>query len=153
AYGAVLPRWLSRFPGWAESARRLGPVLGVLAAGLVGVILVQEFFLFEGHKTLAALLARMLKLAPPEGLPAAVSAAAPWAPWAIAVVAAALLALVAAGLCFAVIPGRDPLGLSLRGRTLYVYAAELLLVLTFVHFRITVPGVFRQGIFIHYWPF
>ena len=45
-----------------------------------------------------------------------------------AVVAAGLAGLIAAGITFAVVPDRDPLGLSERGRMLYVYAAEGLLV-------------------------
>jgi hypothetical protein len=51
-----------------------------------------------------------------------------------------------------VVPGRDPFGLSERGRTLYVYAVELLLVLLFVHLRMTVPELFG-GRLIQYWSF
>ena len=43
--------------------------------------------------------------------------------------------------------------MSERGRTVYVYAAEVLLVLLFVHFKLTMPSLFKHGIFIHYWPF
>jgi hypothetical protein len=146
AYGVGLPRWRTRWPDWAEAGRRLGPVLGVLATLLVGVILIQETVVYEGHQVVAALLTG-------SGMPAHAPAAAPMAWPAVAGVAGALLALIAAGLCFAVRPGRDPLGLSPRGRTLYVYAADVLLVLMFVHFRLTWSGLFRLGLFVQYWPF
>jgi hypothetical protein len=126
-YGLGFSRLLPRGSGWAESSRRIGPILGVLASALVIVVLAQETVLYE--------------------------AVTPMAPAAIATVALALLGIIAASLCFAVVPGRDPLGLSEQGRTSYVYAAEVLLVLVFVHFRITMPGLFRHGIFMQYWPF
>jgi hypothetical protein len=70
----------------------------------------------------------------------------------ILVIIAALFILMISGIRFAVVPGRDPFGLSERGRTLYVYAVELLLVLFFVHLRMTVPELF-SGWLIHYWQF
>jgi hypothetical protein len=151
-YGAAFPRWLRPLTAWAETGRRTGPVLGALAAILVGVILAQEVFVFDGHRTLGVLLARMLRQTPPEAW-AAAPGAEPMAPWAVALVAAGLLALVGAGVCFAALPGRDPLGLSVRGRTLYVYAAEVLLILLFVHLRLTAPWLFRLDLFAKYWPF
>ena len=57
----------------------------------------------------------------------------------------------AAGLSAAVIPGRDPLGLSDRGRTAYVYGAEAMLGLGFMHIRLTMPWLF-SGAFARYWP-
>jgi hypothetical protein len=71
-------------------------------------------------------------------------------PSAIAGVAAALLGLMAAGISFAVLPGRDPLGLSERGRKLYVYAAEFLLVLLFLHLWLTMPQLFGTRL-AQYW--
>ena len=56
------------------------------------------------------------------------------------------------GIRFAVVPGGDPLGLSERGRTLYVYAVEVLLVLLFVHLRLTVPQLFG-GWLLRFWTF
>ncbi len=153
-YGLAPRRWLPHTSNWAASCRRLGPALAIAAALLVPVILVQEAALFEGHKTIATLVSRMLRLPPPPALAAgAMAVGAPMAPVAIGVVAVALLVLITAGINFAVRPGADPLGLSERGRTLYVYGAEVLVVLVFVHFRLTVPGVFRQGFFLQYWPF
>ncbi len=54
-------------------------------------------------------------LVPEEGTPLAIPA--------VVVVAAALAGLIAAALTFAVVGRLDPLGLSDRGRTAYVYAA------------------------------
>jgi hypothetical protein len=68
--------------------------------------------------------------------------------WAIG---AALVGLAIAALAAALLPGRDPLGLSERGRTVYVYAAEGLAALLFLHIRVTMPWLFR-GWFIQFWP-
>lgn len=66
----------------------------------------------------------------------------------------AVTILAAAILCvyFALSPAHDPLELSERWRPGYVYAAEALLVLLFVHIRLTVPEIFT-GLFTAYWPF
>ena len=72
-------------------------------------------------------------------------------PTALATVIAALLGLFAAALVAALVPGRDPLGLSERGRTAYVYAAEAILALLFLHVRLTMPWMFT-GLFSRYWP-
>jgi hypothetical protein len=63
----------------------------------------------------------------------------------------ALAGLAAAALLAALVPGRDPLGLSERGRTVYVYAAEGLAALAFVHIRVTMPWLF-SGWFLRFWP-
>jgi hypothetical protein len=47
---------------------------------------------------------------------------------------------------------RDPLRLPELGRTAYVYVAELLLVLLFVHIRFNVPEIFL-GTMVRYWTF
>jgi hypothetical protein len=117
--GVALVRLLRSRPEWAECARRLGPGLGGLASLVLLAVLVQEALLYQ-----VAL------------------RATPMAPWAIALVAAGLVMLMVAGLTFAVLPARDPLGLSERGRLLYVYAAEVLLALLFLHARLTVPQLF-----------
>ena len=70
---------------------------------------------------------------------------------AIALVAATLIGLSAASLAAAMLPGRDPLGLSERGRQAYVYATEILLAFCFVHIRLTMPWLFH-GFFAQYWP-
>jgi hypothetical protein len=128
-YGVALPRWLARDPEWVRWGRRFGPALGVLASLTLLVLLVQEFRLYDP-------LTRRTPMAWPEVL----------------VVLAALLMLMVSGIRFAVVPGRDPFGLSERGRSLYIYAVELLLVLLFVHLRLTVPELFR-GWLTRYWTF
>jgi len=52
---------------------------------------------------------------------------------------------------FALSPNHDPLALSERGRMKYVYAAELMLTLLFMHIRLTMPWLFH-GFFEDYWP-
>ena len=71
---------------------------------------------------------------------------------AVGIVAGALILF--AGLCLAaaLIPGRDPLRLSESRKTLWVYAAEGLLALLFLHLRLALPWLFA-GIFQAYWPF
>lgn len=69
----------------------------------------------------------------------------------IAAVALAIFLMAVAAIALAVIPGRDPLRLSDRGRTVYVYAAEILLALLFLHIRLTMPYLFH-GFFQRYWP-
>ncbi len=71
--------------------------------------------------------------------------------WAEAVVGASLIGLAVAAIIAAVVPGRDPLGLSERGRQAYVYGAEVLLAATFVHIRICRPEWFT-GYFEQFWP-
>ena len=53
---------------------------------------------------------------------------------------------------FALSPKHDPLNLSERGRMKYVYVAELMLALLFLHVRLTMPWLFT-GFFEQYWPF
>lgn len=129
-YGVGFVRVLPPTSNWTGSARQLGPVLGALACIMLLLVLGHEVFLY--HADLGR---------------------TPMMPWAILLVAAALAGLIVAGISFAVMPGRELFGLSERGRMLYVYAGEVLLALLFVHLRLTVPELFRLGIFSHYWPF
>ncbi len=119
-YGVALPRWLAHDAEWVRWGRRFGPALGVLASLTLLVLLVQEFRLYDP-------LTRHTPMARSEVL----------------IVLAALITLMVSGVRFAVVPGRDPFGLSERGRTLYIYAVELLLVLLFLHVRLNVPELFR----------
>jgi hypothetical protein len=69
---------------------------------------------------------------------------------AVLAVLAALVALVVAAVRLALSARPDPLGLGQRGRMTYVYLAELLLVLVFVHVRLNVPELF-VGALVRYW--
>jgi hypothetical protein len=128
-YGVGLARWLPAERDWSRCSRGSGPVLGLLAAAVLLLILVQELVLYDP-----------------------VTRRTDMAPAAAVGVGVALVVLIAAGISFAVMPDRDPFGLSERGRMLYVYAAEVLLLLLFVHIRLNAPQLFR-GIGARYWPF
>jgi hypothetical protein len=126
-YGVGMARLLPQASAWRESFRRLAPWLGALAVVMMAVVLVHEGLLFDPE----------VKKTPMQ-----------W-PGVLAV-GLGLVVLIISGLVFAVAPGRDPLGLSERKRTLYVYGCELLLVLIFVHVRLNVPQLFG-GWGARYW--
>jgi hypothetical protein len=72
-----------------------------------------------------------------------------------AALTAIVVTLIAAVICcvlFAWSRDYDPLGLSERNRSNYVYAAEVILALLFLHVRLTLPWLFT-GFFERYWPF
>jgi hypothetical protein len=126
-YGVALPRWLAGDGEWVRCTRRFGPIVGLLASLILLIVLVQEFRLYDPATRRTPML----------GLE-------------VLVMIAALVTLMVSGVRFAVVPGRDPFGLSERGRSLYVYAVELLLVLLFLHVRLNVPELFR-GWAAKYW--
>jgi hypothetical protein len=126
-YGLGLVKLLRRENEWTRAAARLVPELIFVAAALVFVVLASEVAAFAA-----------------DGLVPIV--------WSARVaVLVALAMMTAAALAAALLLGRDPLGLSERGRTAYVYAAEVLLVLAFVHVRVTIPWLFH-GWYRPYWP-
>lgn len=128
-YGLLLARLGTFLPAWADAGRRSGPVFGVLAFVALLVVIGQELALFRPA----------LKQTPMH-------------PAGVTVVIVVLLWLMAAQIRFAVVPGRDPFGLSDRRRTLYVYLAELLLAGLFVHVRLNLPWLF-SGRLMQYWTF
>jgi len=72
--------------------------------------------------------------------------------WPVAlVVLATLIGLSCACVAFALLSGEDPFDLDERGRMNYVYGAEVLVVLTLAHARLTMPWLFG-GFFQTYWP-
>ena len=125
-YGFGLVKLVRRENAWTAGAARLMP--GLVGAGVLATLCVL------GSE--AYLLAR-------DG-----SAYMAWP--GIVAVAAALLGTAAAALLAAVVPGRDPLGLSEKQRTVYVYAAEALIALFCLHLRVTVPELFT-GLVQRYW--
>jgi len=127
--GYGLRRFLPSAGDWLDRARRAMPVLAGLAAVLLAAVLVQETVLFE----------------PGVG--------APLKPVEIALVAALLAVLAGACLVFAVRSDLDPLGLSDSNRTLYVYAAEILLALMGLHLWLAMPWLFQRGLVRRYWMF
>lgn len=117
-YGYALIKWIGLSERWCDAALSLMPhLLGTAALG-VSVVLLSEWSL--GY----------------EALHVKMSFAA------IVCILLALIASIAASLAAAVIPGRDPFGLTERGRTAYVYVSEALLVLLVIHMRLTMPWLF-----------
>src|SRR6185436_13674724 len=72
-------------------------------------------------------------------------------PLALFAVGLTLIASVIICVLFALAKDHDPLSLSERGRTGYVYAAEIMLALLFLHVRLTMPWLFT-GFIERYWP-
>jgi hypothetical protein len=72
-------------------------------------------------------------------------------PLALTAIGATLVAAVFIPILFALSPKHDPLSLSERGRMNYVYAAEVMLALLFLHVRLTLPWLFT-GFIERYWP-
>ena len=105
--------------------------LGVAACACLVLVLVQEFALYNPSPDV-----RRTPLAVPG----------------VILVSVALAFLIGGALTFALSPERDVLRLSERGRTLYVYGAELLIVVLLVHIRLNVPyGIPRE--YGRYWVF
>jgi hypothetical protein len=126
-YSFGIVKLLRRESDWTRAAERLVPALAAIAALLLVGVLAIEVTAFAFDEPV------------PITWPALVA------------VGVALVGLAIASLVAALVPGRDPLGLSERGRTAYVYAAEVLLALTFLHIRVTMPWLFR-GWFLQFWP-
>jgi hypothetical protein len=126
-YGFGLVKLLRRENEWTRAAARLMPPLAVVTVGLVLVVLAAETAAYVQHGSVQLTAAARI------------------------VIGVALVGLIVAALAAALLPGRDPLGLSERGRTLYVYAAEALGALLFLHIRVTMPWLFR-GWFLQFWP-
>ncbi len=126
-YGLGLTKILRRENEWTRAAARTVPALVVLALMAIAGTMAGEIYFYTTQRHV------------PMSWPA------------IAAVMVTFVGLAVACLMAAVVPGRDPLGLSERQRTVYVYAAEALLGLLFWHVRLTMPWLF-SGFFLRYWP-
>ncbi|MBN1909785.1 MAG: hypothetical protein JW818_08600 [Pirellulales bacterium] len=73
--------------------------------------------------------------------------------WAELVVTGVLIGLTVEMILMAVVPGADPLRLSLNGRQLYVYTAEVIAALVGLHLWMAFPKLFALGIVEKYWMF
>jgi hypothetical protein len=71
--------------------------------------------------------------------------------WALTTVGVTLAAMIVVCIFFALSPKHDPLALGDHWRGSYVYAGEVLVVLLFMHIRLTMPWLFH-GFFQRYWP-
>ena len=125
-YGIGFAKIVRRENDWTAAARRLVPLLVGVGVASIGGILGCEVWCY-------AMIGRT-----DMGMPA------------ILAVAAALIIALIACLIAAVVPGRDPLGLPAQRRTIYVYGAEAMIALLFLHFRVTMPHLFT-GFFQEYW--
>lgn len=125
--GSGLARFLPETNDWTRAARTVAPWFAGTAALLLLGTLGTEVAMYR-----------------PAGAPISLPAAL--------IAAGAILALAGACVVIALVPGRDPLSLSDRGRTVYVYVAEVLLVLLAVHLRVVFPWIFAMGFWSRYWP-
>ncbi|HEX4610410.1 MAG TPA: hypothetical protein VH092_19625, partial [Urbifossiella sp.] len=114
---------------WAAVLRRVGGGLAVASLAALVVVLIQQIPAFDPATRRT-----------PLGLPAVLA------------VLAAILALTALVLGAALRNATDPLGPSPARRTGYVYLAQVLFVLLFVHVRLNIPELFL-GQLVQYWTF
>jgi hypothetical protein len=124
---AALARLLADAPVWAETGRRLAPLFAGVAVLTLLVLLGQQVQVYDP-----------------------ITRHTPLGAESVAAVVVALLLLMLCTLRWALVEGRDPLGLSERRRSVYVYGAEVLLVLLFVHLRLNVPQLFN-GFLARHW--
>ncbi len=126
-FGLELERIFAREPAWARAIRSSVPwltSLGMLA--LVFVLGTEVFYRVEFGA---------VRVNP------------------LTMITVGLTLAAASGTCilFAVSSKHDPLGLSEAWRQAYVYVAEAMLALLFMHIRLTMPWLFT-GFFERYWP-
>ncbi|HJS23842.1 MAG TPA: hypothetical protein VJ751_05785, partial [Pyrinomonadaceae bacterium] len=126
-YGFALNKANARWPQWTTAARACVPWL--LGAGVVAL-----FF------CLATEVSYQMAFG-----------AVRIHPVALVAIGLTLAAAVVITVLFALSPSHDPLNLSERGRMRYVYVAEVMLALLFLHIRLTMPWLFT-GFIERYWP-
>jgi hypothetical protein len=126
-FGAELDKLIERQPDWTKAFRDCVPAMAI--AGIVSLVFVLCTEIFYQIEFGA------VRINP---LP-------------LLVVALTLAAGVAICIVFALSPKHDPLGLSERRQSRYVYVAEMMLGLLFMHIRLTMPWLFT-GFFERYWP-
>lgn len=124
----ILAKWPSLNQDWSEALRKSSRTF-LIAAG----ISLLSTLIFETSSLLI-------------GVPLVISHTQ------IAVVSGALVLLSAALILMAAVPKYDPFQFPLKRRMLYVYAAEIVLALLFLHIYITMPELFR-GYLLPYWPY
>ncbi len=127
AFGVGLDRFVEREPNWSKAVRECVPAMVVAAIFSLLFVLGSEVYyqVVFGSVQVSFL--------------------------ALAAVALTLVAGVVICIFFAVSPKHDPLTLAEKWRGSYVYAAEIMLVLLFMHIRLTMPYLF-SGFFQRYWP-
>ncbi|HVF23070.1 MAG TPA: hypothetical protein VM941_08350, partial [Pyrinomonadaceae bacterium] len=126
-YGLLLKEAKTRAPEWTSAAQRCVPVL--LVAGAIAL------FFCLGTEISYQLNFGAVRIHP----------------LSLTAIGVTLVAAIELCVLFALSPQHDPLGLSERGRMNYVYAAEIMLALLFLHIRLTLPWLFT-GFIERYWP-
>jgi hypothetical protein len=128
---AVFGVWLGKqhgsFSDWTASVRRCLP--WIIATAVAGMLFCLNVEIFD-HLTLGGIRIQTATIFLLN----------------VTCVAAALILVLAA-----VLPNHDPFQLPERGRAIYIYAAEVITALLFIHLRLTMPWLF--GSFERYWPF
>lgn len=126
-YGLLLKEVKARTPDWTSAAQSCVPAL--LIAGAIAL------FFCLGTEVSYQLNFGAVRIHPV----------------ALTAIGLTLVAAVVIPVLFALSPQHDPLGLSESGRMKYVYAAEVMLALLFLHIRLTMPWLFT-GFIERYWP-
>lgn len=126
-YGFALNKVNARWPQWTSAARACVPWL--LGAGVVAL------FFCLGTEVRYQMEFGAVRIHP----------------LSLVAVGLTLVASVVISVLFALSPSHDPLSLSERGRMRYVYVAEVMLALLFLHIRLTMPWLFT-GFIERYWP-
>ncbi len=126
-YALLLRKAKTRFPDWTSSARACVP--WVLGAGLVALLFCLQTEVFYQLEFGAVFIH----------------------PASLIAIGVTLAAAVVTCVLFAVSPNHDPLSASESGRRKYVYVAEVMLALLFLHIRLTMPWLFT-GFISRYWP-
>src|SRR5882724_10395469 len=127
SFGIGLDQLIAREPDWSRAIRDCVPSMTIAGIVSLGFVLSTEVYY---QIEFGAVRVRFL---------------------ALITVALTLAAAVVICIVFAVSPKHDPLSLSERWRSGYVYVAEVMLVLLFMHIRLTMPWLFH-GFFQRYWP-
>ncbi|HET7286952.1 MAG TPA: hypothetical protein VFI71_05755, partial [Pyrinomonadaceae bacterium] len=126
-YGLWLDKANARWPQWTNSARACVPwLLGAGALALFFCLATEVSYQINFGAVLVH-------------------------PLSLVAVGLTLAAAVVICVLFALSPAHDPLSLSERGRMRYVYVAEVMLALLFLHIRLTMPWLFT-GFIERYWP-
>jgi len=115
---------------WQMSLKRVGLSAAVAGLAVLACVLMIEATLYLRNPTLGAPIRDVQLVA----------------------VSVVMVGLVAALIVMAVLPGRDPLGLSWQGRAGYVYAAQVAGGLLFAHIYLTRPQWFGQQ-WSEFWPY
>jgi hypothetical protein len=126
-FGLGLDKLIERKPDWTRAFRDCVPAMTVTGIVALAFILCAEvYYQIEFGVVRVRLLALLT-------------------------VALTLAAASVVCIFFALSPKHDPLALPDRWRGSYVYAAEVCVVLLFMHIRLTMPWLFH-GFFERYWP-